>query len=580
MIERFDLLRAVTVVLACVVLGGLPLAARADVVFNGLDAAQETNARALVPLASTSCQTNAWRVQRLFRDADHDLRRALQALGYYNIEFEKRLTRTEDCWHAEFDVRPGDPVRYRVVDIRVDGELPQTLIRPQLSDNGRPKAGGILNHGAYEHFKRGLIQQLSNRGYFDAQFSRSEVVVEPETLSADLYLHLDSGPRYRYGEISFTEGILTDRLLRNYTDIKPGEYYDAKDISELYEALNGSGFFKSVSIRTDPVDEQNLSAPVNVLLSPGIRKSYNIGAGFATDTGPQGRLGYIDRRRNERGHQFEARLFGSYTESELTGAYRWPVVDPRTDWMSVVGGLHYEDTETSRSSTYKLGVLRTSKFARNWLWTRYSDLAYENFVIADQDDWSRLIILGVNFESAIGREISRSDSGRRLNFDLRGAAVALGSDTSFLQFRASAKRLWSLNEKYRLMLRGRLGTTLKDKLSDLPASVRFFAGGDRSVRGYAYESLGPVDADGNVTGGTHLLEASVEFDRMIARNWSVAAFADTGSAFNNFDPKFSTGIGLGVRWYSPVGPIRVDFAHPLDDPGRSFRLHITLGPDL
>ncbi len=579
--DQLSFLRAARAALVFLALAtAWPGAGRADVVFRGLDAAQEANARALVPLASAGCETNSWRVQRLFRDADRELRLALQALGYYHIEFEKRLSQGEDCWHAEFDVRPGEPVRYRVIDIRIEGDVSKTGQLADTANHGRPTVGAVLNHGDYEQYKRRLIQQLSNQGYFDAKYMESEVVVEPETRSADLHLHLDSGPRYRYGEITFTEGILSERLLENYTDIHTGEYYDAKDISALYESLNGSGYFKSVSIRTDPVDDEHDTAPVDVSLTPGIRRSYNIGAGFATDTGPQGRLGYIDRRRNERGHQFEARLFVSDTESELTGTYRWPVANPRTDWASIVGGVHNEDTDTSESITYKLGVLRTRKLVDDWLWTRYSDLVYENFTIADQDEWSRLLIFGVNFESAIGREVTRSANGRRINIDLRGAAVALGSDTSFLQLRATAKRIWSLNEKYRLILRGRLGATMKDELTDLPASVRFFAGGDRSVRGYDLESLGPVDADGVVIGGSHLLEASVEFDRLIADRWSIAAFADTGSAFNNFDPKFSTGVGLGVRWYSPVGPIRVDFAHPLDDPNNNFRLHVTLGPDL
>jgi len=110
--------------------------------------------------------------------------------------------------------------------------------------------------------------------------------------------------------------------------------------------------------------------------------------------------------------------------------------------------------------------------------------------------------------------------------------------------------------------------------------VRFFAGGDNSVRGYDFETIGPVDADGNVTGGNNLAVFSLEYDRLISKSWSLAAFVDTGSAFNDFDVDFKTGAGVGIRWYSPLGPIRVDVAHPLGESDRSTRLHITLGPDL
>jgi translocation and assembly module TamA len=561
-------------------LGLQPLRAGAEVVFTGLDTNQESNARALMPIARAECDTNVWRIERLFRDADKNLRDALSALGYYNITVEKTLSHTDTCWLARFDVVVGDAIRYRVIDVQVDGlPLSESGLLP-LADANQPQVGGILHHGQYEQFKTALLRRASSQGFFDVAFDRNEVVVEPESRSADLHLQLVKGARYRFGAANFSEGILRKSLLVNYTDIKEGDYYDAEKISELYETLNGSGYFSSVSIRTEPLDEEAHTVPVNVSLTPGKRRSYSIGAGFATDTGPQGRLGYINRRRNDRGHQFEARLFASSTNTEATGIYRWPADDPRTDWGSIVGGLQHQNTDTSENDTYTLGYLRSRSLTKNWLWSRLINYSYEDFVVGDQVESSQLVIFGVNFESATGREISRTSSGRRINFDLRGASDSLGSDTSFLQFKATTKWLWSLSDKTRVMIRGKLGATVKDELSELPASVRFFAGGDHSVRGYDFESLGPVDENGDVIGGSNLLEASIEFDRTVVGNWAVAAFADTGSAFNGFSPEFSSGIGLGIRWYSPVGPVRIDFAHPLDDPGRNFRLHITLGPDL
>jgi len=563
--------------IAC--LACLPVALRAEVLFTGLDAAQEANARALVPLAGTECDANRWRVERLFRDADSDLRDALAALGYYNITVEKDLTWTEECWQARFEVTPGEAVRYRAIDVQVDGE-PFVAAEDSIFATVQPKIGDVLHHGDYELFKSTLMQQMSALGYFDAEFSRKEIVVEPESQSADLYLHLTRGSRYRFGNLSFGEGILRDSLLHSYTDIEAGDYYDASEIGDLYESLNGSGYFSEVSIRTDPIDEAGKVAPVNVALKPGVRRNYHVGAGFSTDTGPQGRLGYINRRRNDRGHQFEARAFVSDTNSEATASYRWPVHNPRTDWASFRGGVQHEDTDTSENDTFKVGYLRTRSISGNWIWTRFVDYSYENFTVGNQDDTSELVILGINFESAIGREISRSEGGRRLNLGIRGASDALGSDTSFLQFSATAKWLWSLSDKYRMIVRGQLGATIKDNLQELPVSARFFTGGDRSIRGYDFESLGPTNTDGDVIGGSHVIEASIEFDRMITEKWSIAAFADTGSAFNDSNPEFSSGVGLGLRWYSPVGPIRLDFAHPLDNPDRDLRVHVVLGPDL
>jgi translocation and assembly module TamA len=254
--------------------------------------------------------------------------------------------------------------------------------------------------------------------------------------------------------------------------------------------------------------------------------------------------------------------------------------DPRKEWMSVSTGAQHENTDTSAHDTFKLGVQRTRNRWTSWLETRYLDYQWEDFTVAEQAEISQLVIFGTNWETARGRELRRIASGRRLSLDVRGASDSLGSDTSFLQIRSSAKWVSSLGARSRALMRVKFGVTTKDELSELPASVRFFAGGDNSVRGYDFETLGPVDENGVVVGGTHLLEGSVEIDRLLRDNWALAAFVDSGSAFNTSGAEFSTGVGIGIRWYSPVGPIRFDIAHPLDDPDQSFRIHISLGPEL
>lgn len=554
--------------------------ASADVVFSGLDLDQEANARAVVPLASAGCDSAHWRVERLFRDADKNVRRALEALGYYEISISKSLSWDDDCWHATIDIIIGEPVRLHQVDVLIVGDAANDPVFQSRISTNRPAPGEILDHGRYDKYKSSLLSAAITGGYFDASYERSEVMVDRDAKAADIVLKLQSGPRYRFGPVIFSEGILRDSILMGYSDIRIGDPYRAEAINDLYEVLNGSSYFASVSISTEPLDTTEKIVPVTVTLTPGTRRVYSVGAGFATDTGPQGRLDYANRRRNDKGHQFESKLFASSVKSELTAAYRWPKRDPRQEWFSVVSGVQHEDTDTSESVTFKLGVLRTRNVSASWLETRYLDYAIENFKVGDQDTSSQLIIFGVNWESAKGRELSRARNGRRLSYDVRGASDSLGSDTSFLQFRSTTKWIFSLNDKARLLVRGSLGLTMKDNFAELPASVRFFAGGDRSVRGYDFETLGPTDASGVVIGGSHRLEGSLEIDRLFRPQWAVAAFVDSGSAFNNTDVDFSTGVGLGIRWYSPVGPVRLDFAHPLDDPDQNLRIHISLGPDL
>lgn len=558
----------------------LPLRnASAMVVISGLDEAQEANVRALLPLATAACKTGRWRIQRLFRDADSHIHRALQALGFYSASLSKQLTWEETCWRATIAIEPGEPVRLDDIDIAVEGpagEDPAVLAKLAIN---KPQAGDILNHSHYEAYRDKLRNAALERGYFDAHFLQHQVLVDVPTRSARMTLRLDSGLRYHFGEITFTPGILRRELLQQFGDIEPGDPYDARNVAMLSAALSDSGYFGSVEVVTGPLDPETRTVPITVTLTPGNSRTYTTGIGFSTDTGPQVRLGYDDRRRNERGAQFESRLFASEVTSELSATYRWPHRDPRKEWFTVGAGFQQENTDSSDSDTYKLGISRTRNLSGKWLEKPYLELVYEDFTVGSDDGHSRLLIGGINWESVTGRELGRIKRGRMLSFDIRGAAEQLGSDTSFLQLRARGKWIRSIDAKTRILVRTAMGATIKESLSELPASVRFFSGGDRSVRAYEFESLGPRDSFGDVIGGSHLIEASIEIDRVVRGNWAIAAFFDTGSAFNA-DPEFSSGTGLGLRWQSPIGPIRLDFATPLDDSDTQLRVHFSMGPDL
>jgi translocation and assembly module TamA len=562
------------------VFAGISVSVRADVEILGIEDPLLANALAHLHLDNEACDATERRIQDRYASAPDEIRTALQAYGYYDAAILSSMEAGEECWAATFDVASGQPVIIRSIDISIAGDAELDPAFTTVVDGGGLSAGEPLQHAAYEQIKRGLLDLARARGYVNAAYTTSRLDVYPLEYAADITLQFDSGPRYKFGDIELRQSALDEDLLERYFDFSQGDFYEADKVAGLYSSLSGSGYFSQVDVRPLAADPTNLEIPIVVELQPGIRQLLTYGVGYSTNTGPRFRLGRTNIRRNERGHQSGVNLQLSPVISELTLTYRLPYGDPRSEWLSFQAGIKNEDTETSKSDSLEFGVRRLVPLSRGWRHSQFLDYLLEDFTIGDQEGRSRLLMPGVDWTRIETDDTLRPSAGYRLNLEMRGAADDLGSDTSFVQAAVSAKWIWSMSETSRVLLRGEVGATWEDEFTDLPPSVRFFAGGDTSVRGYDFESLGPVDADGEVVGGSNLAVASVEYEYQVKPSWSVAAFVDSGDAFNGSDLEPKTGAGVGFRWQSPLGPIRFDVAKPLDGDDRDLHLHISLGPDL
>ena len=566
--------------IACLaMLMSLPAGAE-RVEFSGLSESQVLNARAFVTLANADCDTPQWQLERLALKAPQEITAALEALGYYQSSVTTDgLDLSDECLRILFAVTPGTRTRYEQVNIEILGEARDDALIQQVLATRAPRVNDPLHHGKYEQFKRALLDAAAEHGYFEAALEEHSVVVDASNDAARLTVRLASGPRYRFGAVEYRNNYLDADLLANFTPIRSGAPFDSQQVAATHRYMLDSGYYSEVRVDADPARAENLHVPVTVIVTPASKRVYAGGVGFSTDLGPRFRMNYQQRRINSRGHNFEGRLLVSPRQSQLSGEYRIPQGDDRRDMLSLRGGIEREDTDTSKSDAIRLAVRQVRALDNGWLRTYYIEALQQNFVIGDQDDSSRLLIPGVSFWRSSGGSVSRPLSGQRLSLDVRGASAALGSDTSFVRVLAEGKRIVSFNPRLRMLTRLTLGTTARDQLSELPPSERFFAGGDRSVRGYDFESLGPTDDDGDVIGGSHLIAGSVELEYALNARWALALFVDSGSAFSSSQPEFSTGVGVGVRRLTPLGPLRIDFAHPLDD-DRSLRLHISIGSDL
>lgn len=556
--------------------------ALADVSIEGIEGKLLANVEAHLGLTRENCESPDWKVNRVYSEADTDIRKALEVYGHYVPVIESTLDWPDDCWSALFVIDPGPVVQLRMVNVEIRGAAEKDAAFKELKSKQPLLSGDALDHVVYEDYKKKISDLARRRGYFDGKFEDSAIRVYPEQFAADVSLIYSSGERYLFGPVVIEQDVVRPDLLKRYLDFSSGMPYDAQYVSRLYESLLLSGYFDTLDIRTLPRAEPRRDVEITIRGTESAAQTYTTGLGFGTDTGLKLRAGYSNRRVNKAGHQLDASASASSVISEIGLKYRLPLDRPTAEWLSFDTGYKYEDTNTHRSKTAIFGIKRLKLRPAEWLETRFIDVRYEDFTVADERGTSFLLIPGLSWTQAQSSGPPRPARGHRFNIKLSGTAEQIGSSVAFLQGDVFAKGIRPLWNSARLLLRARAGYTLTSNFRDMPASLRFFAGGDVSVRGYDYQSLGPRNSSGAVIGGKHLLTGSIEFDQRIAENWSIAAFGDAGNAFDDFndiDAKFS--VGAGVRWYSPVGPVRLDVAVPLaDEAPDSFRIHITLGPDL
>ncbi|MEZ5530096.1 MAG: autotransporter assembly complex family protein [Porticoccaceae bacterium] len=536
------------------------------------------NIRQHLSLDEQRCTVGERRRQALLESADNKIRTALQALGYYQTSWQKELTSEEKCWGLKLHITLGPPVILEQVRVELLGEAAEDSSFKELVARLAPASGEQLHHGKYEELKTALQQLARQRGYAEAHFTQQQLLVHSGENRADILLGFDSGPRYRFGPVNFEQDLLEQSFLQRFVPFSTGEPFNAIQLGKFQQALINSRYFDQVNVTPAPPNAATRAIPVQVVLTPGPRYSTSVGVGAATDTGPRGTLGFRNNRANQEGHRYGADAQLSRVASFVNLNYQIPLDQPASELLTFKGGWEEEDTESAESETWFTGLFHTTTQANDWL--RSLELVYqvESFQVADDDHNTRLLIPGIGWQRTQVDNPIFPNRGWRMKFSVRGAAESALSDISFLQVRAAGKGILPLSGG-RLLGRVEAGASTVNRFEDMPASLRFFAGGDNSVRGYDYEELGPLNDVGEVVGGRHLLTTSVEYDYPVYKDYSLALFYDAGNAFDNSHFTLKKSFGFGVRWQSPLGPIRVDLAFP-EESDESFRLHLSMGPDL
>lgn len=559
-----------------------------------------------------------YRAERLVAEVQRLSAEAMRPFGFYEPEISVTLSDDE----ARIAIEPGEPVRIELLDFTLKGDAAEDETFISAVDAYPQHEGDVLLHAPYDALRSKLSALALQRGYFDWSFIDRRMEVRPWEHSARLYLGLDGGERYHFGDVEFQGEHIELERLKNLVPFEPGAPYLASDVAKLSQSLAQTEWFGSVSVRprlgsndlalppqalgfwnqidiegmeSEPlaprlagqavgvaarIQEQGPpSVPIDVVLAPADRHQFEFGIGYATDVGPRGRLTWNQPWINRYGHRLNHDFYLSAPEQQLTGLYEMPLDDPLRDSYRLQYGVRNKDDDDTEALEASVEFGRHWTFDNDWEQTLYVRATYEDFTQAGEKNQVLLLYPGVRWNRTRSRNPSFPTWGDRQQLTVQYSNGAWGSDADFLRVNGDTQWLRMLGDNHRFIGRMNIGAMETDDFKNIPTSLRFFTGGDNSVRGYSYESLSPKDAKGRLIGGQQRFVASLEAQRRITGKWWMAGFVDTGDAFTDWWPEaLNTGAGLGVRWISPVGPIRFDVAHPFDHDD-AFRIHFAIGPE-
>jgi translocation and assembly module TamA len=572
----------------------LPVAARAGVtlVVQGVDEPLKTAVRDGVELSQYATRpVSEAQIRRLYEEAPQQVRAALEPYGYYDASVQGSLDRTgADDWKVTLKVQAGEPVRITAVEVTLDAAAMKVGAIRRAERAVEQLKGKVLDHGIYQKARDDVSAALTANGFLGARLVTHQVAVTRADRSAVVKLAWQAGPRYRFGGVHFEGSQFEPGFLERYVPFRRGDYFDQADLLRLQEALNGADYFSVVNVLPD-VHDADRTVDVTVQLQPAKRSVYTGGPFIGTDTGFGVRGGLERRWVNGKGHKWKNELVLAQRLKTLSSLYTVPL--PGDNQRSLNFGVNFRDadTVTSQSRTLEL-VGNETELWHGWTRTLGAHALIGTFTVGKHGNEpdntpgiergrSQLVFAEASLSKKHGDNPTFVRRGWSLSFYARSTAGTLLSDTRFSQLGADAKWIRAFAGRNRLILRGSAGITSTGDFSALPPQLRFFAGGDRSVRGYGYQAIGPRNSYDRVIGGRNLLVASTEVEHYFTRNWGMAAFVDAGNAFDGFDYRPRLGTGLGVRWLSPVGMIRVDVGVPIHDAhAHGVQLHVVIGPDL
>lgn len=535
---------------------------------------------------------SAQQIQLLHSRAEKEILKALQPYGYYHATVQSTINSKAHKYEVQYTINLGKPT--------VVGTLHTKLIGPgacnkKLSDIFRGfelKPHHILNHALYEKDKTQALANAIHQGYLHAYYSEHQVVVDLSQYTANITLTMNSGPLFTLGPVHFKSDYFSTKFLNRFIPYKIGDFYTPEQVAELENNLSQSPYFKEVTVSPQIPTEltgDNTVVPIDVCLIRNPANQYLFGLGYDTNTLARMRLGWDRLYLNQWGHRLTTNAKISQIDKIVESDYIIPGKNPLNDEYRLAMLYTDDEFQDKPSTLYSIAISETHK-VKNWHRTLTLRYLSESFKDSDlTNEYSRLLLPSIKLVQTKNDNNLNSlkpIDAYRLSLSLRGGINPFLSDKGFAQANFEGKWLKPLSAKDTIITRAELGITTPENLADLPLSIRFFAGGDQSIRGYGYRSL-PNEFDKNgllrPAGGAYLAVGSIEYNRHIKGPVSFATFVDGGNAFNSLDDlqsEFQVGLGVGVLFATPIGPIKIYLAKPVTSHTNSWRIHLNFGPEI
>ena len=517
-------------------------------------------------------------LRRLADEAVREARETAATEGYFSARVAVSIDDTARPWIVRLTVEPGERTQVGEVDLRFsgpavdDGEA-RALFR-KVRETWSLRRGEPFRQADWDAAKRRAVRELASWRYAAARVAESRALVDPETRRATLMVELASGPPFRFGELRVS-GVrrYSDALVENLSPFRPGEVYDRDKLLVYQRRLLESGYFVSVQADIAPEEGQAEAAPVRVAVIEGNTQHIETGVGYNTDAGPRVELRYSNHDVFDSAWRFHSDLRLDQKIQNLQLAFDSPP-RPGGRWNSFFARARQADIQNEFTRELAAGV------SHNW----GAELAPTALILSGHMEEQRVAGSVTDNRHALyagfRRSFRKTDdyvaprAGYMATFEVGGAPRALAS-RQFLRGVVSGLFFIPFGRSDDLLLRGQAGRVIANTREGIPTSFLFRTGGDQTVRGYAFESLGVRQGDA-VVGGRRYAVAGAEYTHWFGESWGIAGFVDAGNAWDDstlFKP--ALGLGLGARFRTPIGPIRADLAY--GEETRAFRLHFSVG---